>query len=212
MERASKGWIGAGVALFALSSSGCASFATFQEMDTLAKGDKQFGGGATVSGYSVQLLDDEPSNIIVPALNAWGRFGVTDKFEAHGRVWLPLGATVGGKYQLLGDRETAGFGLSAGLDVGYLSIRSGDVSTNVVDTYVPLYLGLRASPGAAVYVVPKYLLRTSFGSAGGGLGHMVGGTGGVALGKKTTLYLEGSGIFDLNGGAPSWTGGIGVGF
>jgi hypothetical protein len=199
-------------AVVALAGSGCASFATFQEMDTLAKGDGQFGMGATVSGYQVQLLDEEPSDIVVPALSAWYRHGVAEHLEVHGRVWLPLGATLGAKYQLLGDRTEPGFGMSLGLDAGYLTISSGSSKSTIVDTYVPVYLGLRGSEGFATYLVPKYLLRTSFGTAGTNLGHMAGGTLGLAAGKKTTFYLEGSGIFDVQTGSPSWTGGIGLGF
>jgi hypothetical protein len=192
-------------------SSGCASFATFQELDTLAKGETQVGVGATVTGYQLDLGKDDPTNLIVPALKLSLRHGITDKFEAHGRMWLPLGATAGAKYQLLGNREESGFGLSAGLDVGYLTISSGDYKSTILDTYVPVYTGYRFSPGAALYVTPKYLLRTSMGDASG-LSHLVGATGGLALGKKTTLYLEGSGIYDLSASSTSWTGGLGVGF
>ncbi|MEZ4235530.1 MAG: hypothetical protein R3F59_05080 [Myxococcota bacterium] len=194
-----------------LAGSGCASFATFQEMDTLDKGDGQFGMGATVSGYQVDLGDD-PQSFVVPALNLWYRQGVAEHFEVHGRAWLPLGATLGAKYQLLGDRHESGFGVSAGLDLGYLTVSSGDAKSTLVDTYVPIYLGLRASEGFAVYAVPKYLLRTSLGTGGTSLGHLAGGTLGLAAGKKTTFLLEGSGVFDLQGGPPSWTGGLGIGF
>lgn len=198
--------------ILAIGASGCASFASFQEVDTLAKKEAEVGVGATVSGYTVDFGFDEPKDYVIPAVNVWARYGITDRFEGHGRIWLPFGATIGGKVQLLGDRTEPGFGLSTGLDVGYLSLSSGDVTTTVVDTYVPLYLGLRASEGFATYLVPKYLLRTSFGDSGSGVSHLAGGTLGLAAGKKTTFFLEGSGIYDLSSAHTSWTGGIGVGF
>jgi hypothetical protein len=197
--------------VLALGASGCASFATFQELETMDKNETQVGLGATVSGYQVDLGQESPTNIIVPAANLWVRHGITDKLEGHGRMWLPLGATLGAKYQLLGTHGEPGFGLSTGLDVGYLTIGSGDVKSTIVDTYVPLYTGYRFSPGAAFYLTPKYMLRTSFGDASG-VSHMTGATGGFALGKKAKFYVEGSGIYDLSAGATSWTGGLGVGF
>ena len=37
--------------ILAIGASGCASFASFQEVDTLAKKESEIGVGATVSGY-----------------------------------------------------------------------------------------------------------------------------------------------------------------
>ena len=204
------GWMRWGVV--AVVSSGCASFATFQEVDTLAKKSGEVGVGATVSGYTVDLGGEDPQSLIIPAVNVWGRYGITERLEAHGRIWLPLGATVGGKVQLLGDRTRPGFGLSTGLDVGYLSIGSGGSNTTVVDTYVPLYLGLRASEGFSTYLVPKYLLRTSLADAGSTISHQTGGTLGLAAGNKTKFFLEGSGIYDLTGSGSESSHGIPGGY
>ncbi|MEQ1502938.1 MAG: hypothetical protein ABMB14_11945 [Myxococcota bacterium] len=195
-----------------LGASGCLSMASFQEVETMSKHETQIGVGATVSGYQIDLGQEDPTKVMVPALNLWGRHGLTDHFELHGRVWAPLGATIGGKVQLLGTPYEQGFGLSTGLDVGYLTVSSGDSTTKVLDTYVPLYAGYRVSPGFATYLVPKYLLRDTFGSSGTELQHLVGGTLGLAAGKKAKFYLEGTGVYNLSTSNPSWTGGIGVGF
>lgn len=178
----------------------------------MAAQETQVGVGATVTAYEIQLADEEPESFLVPALNFWTRYGLSDRVELHGRAWLPLGATIGTKVQLLGDRTEAGFGLSTGLDVGYLRFTSGNSSSTVIDTYVPLYTGYRFSEGFTTYLSPKYLLRAQTGGDRVALAHSVGGTLGLAAGKKSKLYLEGTGVYDITNRGLSWTGGIGVGF
>ena len=200
------------VVLWTGALPGCASFATFQELDTMAKGTNQVGLGATVTGYELDLGEEEPEALLIPAANLWARYGVTDRLEAHGRIWMPLGATVGGKVQLLGDRTKQGFGLATGLDVGYLRVSIGETSATWIDTYVPLYTGYRVSESFTTYLSPKYLLRTQTGTGDTAFSHSLGGTLGLAAGRKTRLYLEGTGVYDLSVGGLSWDWGLGIGF
>ena len=121
------------------------------------------------------------------------------------------------KYQLAGNRNTAGPSLALGLDVGYLRMSTTDSMDNtteraVIDTYVPLYLGYRTSPGFALYASPKYILRTSTSDAGTALGHLAGGTAGLVIGARTQFMLEGTVIYDISLRAPAFQGGVGVAF
>lgn len=198
-----------------LLASGCANYATLQEPDVIKEGQLVKGGGLSYTSYKVNLTGKDET-ISVPALVMWGRYGVIENLEAHGYVWIPLGANVGVKYQVLGNRETAGLGLSLGLDLGYLEITSGEgeneVKNGILDVYVPVYVGYRTSPGFVAYLTPKYVLRASMSDSGTSVGHIAGGTLGIAAGQNTQFLIEGSALWDLDVGAPIVQGAIGLTF
>jgi hypothetical protein len=206
------------IAVVILSLSGaCANYATFQEADTLPKGASKLGFGATATTYSAEDDEGVIDSVTVPAVNIWYRRGLSEKLEAHASVWIPLGSSLGVKYQLSGNREMAGLSVSLGLDLGFLQISAGDgeneSTVTIVDTYVPIYIGYRTGPGFALYGTPKYILRSGFGGTDGtAYSHLVGGTAGVALGAKTTLHLEGSVFYDTDLSKPAIQGGIGIAF
>lgn len=206
------------IAIVTLGAAGaCANYATFQEADTLPKGESKIGLGATATTYSAEANDGTIDSITVPALNVWYRRGLLEKLEAHASIWIPFGSSLGLKYQLTGSRETAGLSFSLGLDLGFLQISAenadGESSTaTIVDTYIPLYIGYRTGPSFALYASPKYILRSASGDNGTAFGHLVGGTAGIALGAKTTLHLEGTVMYDTDLSEPAFQGGIGVAF
>lgn len=210
------------VAIFA--TSGCANYASFQSADTVPEGQGVAGVGLSYTGYEVEVSGVTES-FSVPALNIWYRRGITEEFEVHGNVWLPFGASLGAKYQLLGGRKTPGLSLSLGADMGYLSITTGsgdaEASASVLDVYIPVYTGYRVSEGFAVYFTPKYILRAAFASAttngsdGGSstdLFHTPGATIGVAIGSSVEFLLEGTVAYDLTNEYAAYTFGIGIGF
>lgn len=196
--------------LLALAGPGCANFASFQEPDTMAKGQSRTGVGVTFTRYEI----DEESSVSVPALNGWVRYGLMDNLEVHTLVWLPLGATAGVKYQLLGDRYTPGLSVAVGMDIGYLSITSGEgdneSSYTYIDNYVPVYVGYRVNPGFSAYAVPKFLFRVVSDEVGTEYSSNFGAAIGVALGEQTTLHLEGVMLYGSEGSL--FTSGIGVAF
>lgn len=204
------------ITILGLLFGACANYATFQEADTMPKGDSKLGFGLTTTKYSAEASDGTVDSITVPALAIWYRRGLIDKLEAHASIWIPFGSSLGLKYQLTGSREKAGLSFSLGLDLGFLQISAedanGDSTTaTIVDTYIPLYLGYRTGPSFALYASPKYILRTASGD-GTSFSHLAGGTFGLALGAKTTLHLEGSVIYDVDLEEPAFQGGIGVAF
>ncbi len=194
--------------------SGCPSFAQFQEADVLEKGESKFGVGIGATSYSFDVGvdgDEDIETFTVPQLSVWGRYGLTEKLELHGHIWLPFGATLGGKYQLIGNRKQEGFALSVGGDVGYLTISSGDLETNILDIYIPIYTGYRFSEDFALYLTPKYDLRILSGSSSG-TAHLFGGTVGTAIGKDVQFIMEASVLMDSDLGEPVVNGGIGLAF
>ncbi|HWO23172.1 MAG TPA: hypothetical protein VNO30_30730 [Kofleriaceae bacterium] len=195
----------------------CPNYATLQEADTLPAGATKFGVGATGTYYKFRAIDGSIDTFKVPALNFWYRRGLTDVLEGHVSVWIPFGGSAGLKYQVTGNRQTAGFSFSFGIDLGALQITTtGDndeeSTTTIVDTYVPLYFGFRTGPGFAVYGSPKLILRTGFGEGETTFSQLAGGTAGIALGEKTTLHLEGTLMYDLDVEAPAAQVGVGVAF
>jgi hypothetical protein len=193
----------------------CANYATFQEADTVAGGQGKTGFGATYTNYQVQDADGTKESVNVPALNIWRRQGLTDNLEVHASAWIPLGASAGVKYQLLGNRHKAGLALSLGVDFGFLQIGAKDANgdtanATIVDTYVPVYLGYRLSDAFALYASPKFIFR--YETTGGGTDSLAGGTLGLALGAQTTLHLEGGVIYDSGLSAPAYQAGVGVAF
>jgi hypothetical protein len=209
-----------------ISLVGCASYATLQDPETMPAKKLQLGFGATFNAYPLEIRSTttstdpmtgaetsstsvEHDRITVPALTFSARYGVSDRFEVHGMAWFPLGATVGGKYMLVGDRKEGGFAFSPGLDVSApVSVSIGDESAVFFDVYVPLHMGYRTSPSFALYWTPKYVL----GVTSGEIGHSFGGTLGVAVGESTQLLLEGGALYNTSYEETIVEGAIGVAF
>lgn len=201
--------------LFATSamSIGCFNFASLQGPEVLNKGETRKGIGLTLNSYRFNV----DSNLPTPAVNVWYRRGIASNLEAHALVWLPLGATVGLKYQLVGERGAHGLSVSMGLDLGYFAISSGDGDTELSDTYfdsyVPLYVGYRPSDSVMLYAVPKYVLRFHAPSdEASSFDHVVGAALGIGIGASSTFYLEGAALHSMNEERSSLMGAIGYAF
>lgn len=105
--------------------------------------------------------------------------------------------------------------LSLGGDLGYISITSGEgeseVTTQIVDLYVPVYTGYRFSKGFALYLTPKYILRTSVGDETT-IFHTPAATLGTAIGEDFEFLVEGTVAYDIVTESPAFTVGIGASF
>jgi hypothetical protein len=204
---------------------GCANFATLQTAETMKKDKFELGLGATFTAYEAKLettvtqpdaagnpvtrTSTESTTFTVPALTVSGRYGLTDRLELHGVAWLPFGASAGGKYMLIGEPDENGFVFSPGLDISVpITVTVNDESSMLIDLYVPLHMGYRASDSFEVYWTPKYVLRVF----GGDIGHAPGATVGVALGSDTTIMLEASMLYDTLSEKPIINAGVGVAF
>jgi hypothetical protein len=218
--------LAAPLALAALPIGGCANYATLQDPETIPKKELQLGVAAVFNAYSLELAEETSTfnsatgspdlssersdvNVTTPALAVFGRYGLSERFELHGAAWFPFGASIGGKYMLVGDREQGGFAFSPGLDVSApVTVSANDAEALLMDFYVPLHMGYRASPGFVLYWTPKYVLRV----IGGEIGHAAGGTLGAAVGEKTQVLLEGGVLYDTLFEAPIVHGAVGIAF
>jgi hypothetical protein len=212
-------YLGAALALY-----GCANYATLQTAETMPAGKFQVGVGATFARYGLETRTTttastngqvttttarETEHFTVPALTLSGRYGLSDRFELHGVVWLPLGASLGGKYMLVGEPKKTGFFLSPGLDASLpLWVTVNNHSFVLLDVYVPLHMGYRTSPSFELYWTPKYVLRV----LGTELSHAAGGTIGVAIGENTPFMLEGGVLYDSLSASLIPNAAIGVAF
>lgn len=200
---------------------GCTNLTTLQEPETMPEGDFELSVGGTFTGYALEVTTTETDTsgatietteteeFAVPALLVSGRFGMRERLELHGNVWLPFGASVGGKYMLVGDRQRGGFAFSPGLDLSMpITISIEDDSSTLFDAAVPLHMGYRASSDFAVYWTPKYVLRLW----GSDVGHVAGGNVGVDIGSETQFLLEGGAFYDTLSEDVILTGGLAVAF
>ena len=198
----------AGISLLYFS---CANYSTMKSADVLGAGKKKLGTGVTYTSYKYKWDDTTDIPVNVPAVTFWYRLGVTDKLDLHANLWLPLGASVGAKYQLVGGPDINGFGLSSGLDVGYLQITNDGLTTSLIDFYVPVYLAYDFSQIFSLYLVPKYIGRLSVGSSNG-FGSSAAATLGLKIGNRVSCLLEGTYGYDFYSERPVLTLGAGFDF
>lgn len=205
-------------ALLALVVAGCANYSQLQDADTLPRDRQSVGVGLSFTNYQTDVDDDGKNDgVSVPAVVISGRRGLTDRIEGQATAWIPLGARAGVKVRLLGEPERAGLQLAVGAHVGYLRLSASsdsadaDATAQFIDGYLPFYVGARLSPSFEVYAVPQYILRTVSGSTETEVDHVTGGTLGVAVGRKTKVYLEGGVFYDRLVGAAIYNTAVGLG-
>lgn len=196
----------------------CANYSHLQDAETLPNGKMSVGVGLSFTRYDAEDTNDQGTEVVqsvsVPAVVVSARRGVTDHLEVQGTAWLPFGARVGAKYQLLGTPGQSGLQVSIGAHVGYLSLSLGSSdstsSISFIDGYLPLYVGYRASPSFEVYAVPQYILRSVSRNDGSELGHVTGSSFGVAIGGKSKFLVEVGGFYDTLYEAPIVNTAIGI--
>ncbi|MBS1983699.1 MAG: hypothetical protein JST16_05955 [Bdellovibrionales bacterium] len=163
-----------------LGSARCASVTNMHSAKTLAEGESSHTLGVTYG--NVKLNDDSGSiDATAPAIDYMYRYGLTSQDE----LGLKIAGT--GTY-FMGDYKrglvTSGSVLvSAGLGLGGTQYSVGDVSTKIVDIYVPLYTDFVVSDMFSLIAAPKYVLRfvdsEKFSQAGGSFGFKWGKESGM---------------------------------
>lgn len=195
---------------------GCANYSQLQDAETLPKGQQTIGVGLSFTRYSEDVDDDGTTDSVsVPAVVLSARRGITDRLEGQATAWLPLGARAGAKLQLFGTPGMAGPQLSIGAHLGYLQLSASsddsEATASFLDVYAPIYLGYRLTPGFEIYAAPQYMFRSVFGEGEGGYGHVLGGTGGLAIGERSKIFLEAGSFYDTLVESAIFNTAIGVG-
>jgi hypothetical protein len=192
------------LAALALGSSACTSVSVYQSAKTLPQGKGQtgfsLGGGKFRSKARISDFElDVPS----VSMEAWGRYGFTDKLEAGLKYSLPGALTLDARYGLLREETGAAVSLAAGLGLARAELSTAhtgyDDKTSISDVIVPLYISRDLSDAVTAYVVPRYVRRfiTNERTSVGGQteyinSDMVGIGGGFMfnLGRNRTTHLS----------------------
>lgn len=191
-------------ALAIVSLTGCVSMSGLQTARTLPPGESQatFGGGVYSSDSLVKSQEDQVQleKISLPYLEASYRRGFGEKWDAGVKVALIGTLNADMKYSLFAGEQWA-FAVGAGL--GYIDYESSSgldtqkYKVTIIDIHLPLYASYDFSDRFAVYMIPKYILRTMSGDSSDSAS-LAGGTLGLKVGNRWGMYLEGSQIFDLS--------------
>ena len=186
----------------AVAGTGCMNASSLQSPRTLKPGEER----ATVGvGYTAI----EEGDILAPYFLEFSyRAGIIENLDAGLKVTLLGSTSIDGKYQFL---DLEGLSMSAGLSLGgyQISITSTgadgeeiEASTNVLDVAVPVFVGYDVADWFTVYAVPKYVMRSSFGTdQDTAFNHFYGATAGIKLGDTWGLFAEGSALAASEGDA-----------
>lgn len=171
----------------------CASMSSMQTARVTDKGEVGFGGGAGYVRSDINLGDSDTISIAAPFLEAFARYGITERLDMGVKFTVigPMG--IDAKYQFYGDKES-GLAASAGFGLFYLPITSGDSKAIITDLHFPLYLSVHPLPALGIYAVPKFILRNNSYNADGvretETSNWLGVTTGMRFGRKNGLFVE----------------------
>ncbi|MFU8804962.1 MAG: hypothetical protein ACNA8W_14210 [Bradymonadaceae bacterium] len=193
------------VALVALTGTGCMNMSTLQTARALEAGESRIlvGGGYFTSPEVNDAAEDVSGTDVTlsfPYLEAGYRRGIIPNLEAGAKLTIPGSIGLDAKYQFV---DAGGFALATGGGLSYLSLTSGtgenEVSSTVIDLIVPVYASYDVGEYLSLYSAPKYILRmgSSTNSDGMSMGHLAGGSGGIRLGNRAGVFLEGTYMMDL---------------
>lgn len=167
----------------------CGQLSSFQTGKTLGKGETTLG--ASVLGYGVTDPDANGGDIgagVFPYAEFYGNYGVGEAVDLGLKVSTGGNLQLSGKYQFVGDAESA-FAAAIG---GGFELQASNFSENVVfRTHLPLYLSYHPSSEDAVYLTPRWAYQVVTNDNNS---NFLGGSLGYAreFSPKVTGMLEGS--------------------
>lgn len=145
-------------ALIALISS-CASLTGYQDGKTLGTNNFELTASANFSQSPtfLDLIDsistDDIPTFGFPNIEIGGRYGVIEKLDVSFRMNTNLNLALGGKYQLLGDKQSK-FALSSGLELGTFGL-----VTNLWNIQIPIYTSFHPTENLTIYATPRYIYQ-----------------------------------------------------
>jgi hypothetical protein len=160
--------------------TGCASITAMQSAKTLAKDEKQFTYGVSISQLK-PLIDSLRTTI--PSADVMARVGLSDRDEFGFRV-ANLGTF------LLFDYKRSivanpSFYLSAGAAAGGIVLKDSSGESSIFDIYLPAYVDIALRKDLAIVFSPKYIFRTEAFH-----GRQVAFSGGLRLGNRQGFLVE----------------------
>ena len=178
-----------------LGGVGCANVSALQTARALKSGDSELavGGGYFTMPALNDVLeeaamesmtsDDVDTSIEIPYLEVSYRHGLGSDMDFGIKLTLVGTLAADFKYQFL---DVNGFSLAAGAGLGAFYLSSDSDNFTMVDAMIPIYASYDVSEAFALYVSPKYILRTINGEPL----HLGGLTAGTKMGKDMGVYLE----------------------
>jgi hypothetical protein len=142
--------------VLALLLAGCPSFSTMGTARTLPKGKGQFfiAPGATVLQDFQRRDDGSYESFGLPSIEFGGRYGVTDRVELGGKVWM-IGMEIDSKFALVrSDSPDAGVDVALAPAVSVYPFRSGDTDATYAYLHLPLLVGINAG-GSQLVLGPR---------------------------------------------------------
>lgn len=195
-------------------SQSCLSASSWQTAESLKAGEGRViiaTGNYTSPSFSQSLedaqkeseettgtsLEIDTDDLAVPFIEFGYTYGFTDSFDMGAKLTLPGNLTIDTKYNLI---DTDPFDFALGLSYGIMSYESTstDLSGNETksesstsDIIVPLYTSFRLG-FVALYLVPKYIMRTIEIDGESASTTYTGGSVGLAFGRDWGLMVEGT--------------------
>jgi hypothetical protein len=173
-----------------LIAPGCAQFSGFQTGRTAGKG----GGEIYLALAAVNTAADinfesdsssfETGSLLIPNLEAGGRYGVGERFDIGLRFSTSLSFLVDAKYQLVGDQESL-FAMSVGGTIGY----QGFAVVGLWQGQIPLFFSLHPNEKLAFYFSPKYITQFSSALEAGSINYGSFSTG-AEFGERVKFVVD----------------------
>lgn len=175
--------------MFALSN--CASLTGYQDGRTVGAGNGEFSVSLNFAQSpdfnewedQADTIVDIP-NVFLGNIELGGRIGLAEKFDLTLRLNTMLNIGLGGKYQIVGDRESP-VALALGAEIATFGLVTG-----LWNAQIPVYFSLHPKENFAWYLTPRYIYQfSSYAGADNGLSY-VGGNTGLLFGKRHKLGLD----------------------
>lgn len=172
-----------------VATFGCVSITSFQDGKTLGKGRKvMFASLNWTKSPSVDFLDDYDLEDIpvttFPSIEFGRRFGITEKCDFFLRITTNLNLSAGGKYQLLGTREST-FAMGIGAELGTFTV----FNSSELNAQVPIFTSYHPSENLALYFTPRYVYQFKLEDESFDY-HYFGGNVGLLYGKYNKIGLD----------------------
>jgi hypothetical protein len=200
------------LAAISLFLSNCASLTGFQDGRTIGQGNGEISASLNVSQTpDFTKWKDQFDTItkipryFVPNIEVGGRYGIAEKFDITLKLSTTLNVGIGGKFQVIGDRQSKA-ALSVGAEIGTFGLISG-----LWNVQVPVYFSLHPSETFSWYVTPRYIRQFEvYSGVSGGVDYLGANTG-LLFGNKNKFGFD-LGYYNFSsGGISSGVLQIGIG-
>ncbi len=159
----------------------CAQLSSFQTAKVVGKdnGEIGFAGGGTGFAGLIEEGDGTTTTPVLPILELWGRYGVSDKVDIGLKLSTGLSGVIDAKYQFVGDQHSE-FAMAIG---GGLGFQGGTLESALLQAHLPLHTSWHPSDRFALFLTPRFISQFVIGD--GSLNY-----GGASFGLETGQKIK----------------------